>query len=368
MKAHLSAVPSRALYRLTLLLAGSCIHGVGMAQVVYGTGSASLTLEAYGNLSGGGGQAGPEEPLFFDGAVRALGLLPFGNQGHFGLRAVVEAQAGIDSGVDVGERSVIWLDRWGRFEYGRRQGLPDILIGYGPNNFTFTSAEYGPASGFSLDPAGGLTSVLLGPAGQAAQTLSHLGFAAALSNDRSEKVIYVSPKWAGFLGGLSYASDAGDSDDRIGALVQAGLTHETYAGEDVLRYGGSVSRARVDGTADLRSLNAGFSALLRDTWLIGVSAGYDSGGGDFSSAWGVVSSLNYNRGAWTFGGFLQFATADTIAAGAAEERLRVGQLGLSYRTSRQTRWFAAYERRRSDDRFSRDGDTGVLVLGLRAII
>jgi hypothetical protein len=31
-----------------------------------------------------------------------------------------------------------------------------VLTGYAPNNFQFTSAEVGPASGPSLDPGGGL--------------------------------------------------------------------------------------------------------------------------------------------------------------------------------------------------------------------
>ena len=38
----------------------------------------------------------------------------------------------------------------GRIEIGERMGLPDVLTGYAPNNFQFTSAEFGPASGPSL--------------------------------------------------------------------------------------------------------------------------------------------------------------------------------------------------------------------------
>ena len=43
-------------------------------------------------------------------------------------------------------------------------GLPDVLTGYAPNNFQFTSAEFGPASGPSLDPGGRLQTLLTGGA------------------------------------------------------------------------------------------------------------------------------------------------------------------------------------------------------------
>jgi hypothetical protein len=259
-----------------------------MSQAVFGAGDANLTVEAYANSSAGVSDDGVFQ---FDGALRLLGLVPLASQSKLGARAVVEALAGERSEVDLGELSVLWLDRWGRIEYGERQGLPDVLVGYAPNNFTFTGAEFGPASGLSLDPGSGLASILLDrPESGRLLRMASLGATATLASDRSDKIIYVSPKRHGFIGGLSYAHDAGENGDRYGSLFQAGLTHERYVGENVLRYGGSVSVADVDGGENLRSWNGGISATLHDSWLLGVSAGYDSGGIDADSAWGNGTS------------------------------------------------------------------------------
>lgn len=334
-------------------------------QAVIGNEATNLTIEAYANTSTG---ISGNDAFQFDGAIRLLGVLPVASQSKLGARAVIEALAGERSDVDVGELSLLWLDRWGRIEYGERQGLPDVLLGYAPNNFAFTGAEFGPASGLSLDPGGGLVATLLDrPESQRLVRFASLGATATLAGDRSEKLIYVSPKRRGFTGGLSYAHNAGERNDSYGELLQAGLTHERYIGENVLRYGGSVSVASVNGARNLQSWNGGISAALHDTWLLGLSAGYDSGGVNVDTAWGIVSSINYNRGRWTAGGFLQYARSDTFDAPSVLQRLRIGELGFSYRGSRRFRWFGAYQQVWLDDS-QVSLNTGVFVVGLRATL
>jgi hypothetical protein len=107
---------------------------------------------------------------------------------------------------------------------------------------------------------------------------------------------------------------------------------------------------------------------MHDTWLVGVSAGYDSGGGELRSGWGAVSSINYNHGAWTVGGFLQFARGRSADVGIAAERLHVGEFGLSYRSSRKLRWFAAYNHSWLEDQSGYNAGSGLLVFGMRATI
>jgi len=74
------------------------------------------------------------------------------------VSAVVEEVAG---NTRLTEAGVLLFDHHGRVEIGERMGLPDVLTGYAPNNFQFTSAEFGPASGPSLDPGGGLQTASL---------------------------------------------------------------------------------------------------------------------------------------------------------------------------------------------------------------
>ena len=64
-------------------------------------------------------------------------------------------------------------------------------------------------------------------------------------------------------------------------------------------------------------------------------------------ALGITSSLNYNHGPWTFGGFLQYARGRDSSV-ATEEQLRAVELGASYRTSTKFRLFAALYHDRFD--------------------
>lgn len=187
----------------------------------------TLTTEGYTNLTsaiGDGfvvGAQGNEGDVRADLALRLLGQIKNDNGPDLGLRLVVESSP--EDRLNLAEASVLLFGSHGRLEIGDRQGLPDVLTGYAPNNFSFTGAEFGPASGPSLDPGGGLQHAFL-PAALAAQLneLSVLGASASLANDRSAKAVYVSPKGHGFLGGLSYAVDA--NDPRYGSLAQAGPT------------------------------------------------------------------------------------------------------------------------------------------------
>lgn len=180
--------------------------------------------------------------------LRALGLFKLRGAWNIGGRVSVES---FEDDVRLREASVLLIGAGGRFEIGERMGLPDVLTGYAPNNFTFTTAQFGPASGPSLDPAGRLQTIFLDP-GLAAQinSLTGLGVAAAQFDDQSSKILYVAPKYRGWLGGLSYADDADDPQYR--ELVQGGLTREKYWRQNALRAGGSLAFA--NGSHDARSL------------------------------------------------------------------------------------------------------------------
>jgi hypothetical protein len=85
--------------------------------------------------------------------------------------------------------------------------MPDVLTGYAPNNFSFTGAEFGPASGPSLDPGGGLQHAFL-PAASPLK-LNYLGvLASGVTRWRSiheSRVCLAEGSWV--PGGISYALD-----------------------------------------------------------------------------------------------------------------------------------------------------------------
>jgi hypothetical protein len=359
-----------------------------LAQINAQRGSVAFTLEGYANLTNGFADLSVPTDQFKDGnlrvdaALRALARWSNRFGPDVGLRLVLEGSP--EDELDVAEASVLIFGRGGRLEIGDRQGLPDVLLGYAPNNFTFTGAEFGPASGPSLDPGGGLQVAFLDAAlGSQLRELSVLGFAASLSDDRSAKVLYVSPKARGWLAGVSYASNA--DDPRYSDLVQAGLTHDTYWGENVLHVGGSYSFARADSAdiarRDLHSLNLGATLVLNYDWMLGASVTYDgtsglarstSVHGSQSDAWGAVVSLNYNRGPWTAGAFLQRSTREGDTAVRGNDALTAFEAGLSYRVTTKFRLYGAwYAFDLDDEGGSRSADRhhGQLVLvGLRATL
>ena len=375
------AVPIVAI--LTLSLVGPLAN----AQLVLDRAPFQLTTEGYANVTAARNQGedniadAKRYAARADAGLRLLGLVGDAKQIRFGAR--VELLSTKEDNFAVGERSLLALGPWGRVELGKRRGLPDVLSGYAPNGYTFTSAEFGVASGRTLDPGGDLPTSFLAP-GLAAQIngISSLGFAATFFGDRSGKLIYVSPKLSGFEGGVSYSPRAEDLGGRFKHLLQTGLTHETYFGEHVLRVGGTYTQAAgstAGGKAfdDLKSFSGGATLVLSNELYLGASATYDGHSGlqrvadpSFkSSALGYAASVNYNSGPWTVGSYYQQAKAEGDPTRAGRDELRAWQVGASYRLSTKIRLYGAYYRYRfnnegglsDSDRFN----GGVLLFGTR---
>lgn len=325
------------------------------AQVVVSTQATQLTLEGFANFSAGDagrfhGTRGDDAR--FDGGVRALGRLRFDEWPDVGLRLAAEFN---EDEAELVEASVLVFGGSGRLEIGERPGLPDVLTGYAPNNFQFTSAEFGPASGPSLDPSGRLQTLFLPEAlARAIDPLASLGVTAALFDDRSAKILYVSPKKGGWLAGFSYADDA--DTEAVEGLVQAGLTHESYWQQNVLRWGATYAHGRAANspvkTRDVNSIGAGVSLTLDDSLMFGIGASYDGRSGlpsaaatrFASAAWGASVSVNYNTGPWTLGGYYQYATIEGDPTVARNDRLSSFEAGASYRFTTKARIFGAWYR------------------------
>jgi len=312
-----------------------------------------------------------------DGGARVLGRISLADGPMLGIRLAVE---GSDEDTRLTEASILLFNNHGRLEIGERMGLPDVLTGYAPNNFQFTSAEFGPASGPSLDPGGGLqTAFFRGMLAEQIGPLAGLGTTAALFDDRSAKVLYISPKTHGWLVGASYARDADDA--AVDQLLQAGITHESYRQQDTLRWGATYAHGRAAATQpsarDLNSVGVGASVTLHDVWMIGVAASYDgtsrlpeNAASSFASrAWGATASVNFNSGPWTVGGYCQYATSEGNTAVAANDRLAAIELGASYRFTTRLRVYAAWYRFDFDDDDRGASATGnVFLLGARATL
>jgi hypothetical protein len=334
-------------FSILFLIAGVAGAPAAFAQWVQASGARSITVEGYANVTTAAsadldaGDSRRDDPRA-DLALRVLGQIKLDDGPDLGLRLVAESSP--ENRLKLAEASLLLFGDDGRLEIGERQGLPDVLTGYAPNNFSFTGAEYGPASGPSFDPGGGLQHAFL-PAVLAAQLddLGGLGASASLAGDRSAKVVYVSPKSHGYLAGFSFAPNADDA--RFGALTQAGLVHEKYWDSSILRLGGSLSTARRskrggDAVGDLHSLNLGATLILDYDLMLGVSGTWN----DASSARGITTSVNYNRGRWTMGGYLQWSTSEGDVAFAGSDRLAAAEVGMSYRISTKFRIYAAWYR------------------------
>jgi Gram-negative porin len=360
----------RKIASCALLLTGSAVH----AQVVTSGDGWQATLESYANATaaacfGDDADGCRAQDGRLDAALRALVRSRFANGPDIGVRVVIESSPG--DRLDLAEASLLVFGDGGRFEVGDRPGLPDVLTGYAPNSFTFTSADFGPASGPSLDPGGGLQAAFLpSAAGNVVRELGVLGFAASLFDDRSTKALYVSPRANGFLGGVSYAQDA--DDGRFGELLQSGLVHESYWRQNVLRIGGSWTHALGRGeTRDLDSVNAGVTLVIDDSLTLGLSgtwngtSGLERAGPYHSDAGGWVASVNYNTGPWTLGGFLQQARGEGDARRAGDDRLDAVEVGLSWRYSTRLRLYAAWYAARIEDEGTRLPAGNLLLVGVR---
>lgn len=372
-----TSVPSRVAGCWMVIVALLGAAGA-VAQARLDLAGGEFTVEAYGNASAGTDFANRgRDGVQLDGGLRTLGLWQLRPGVRVGARVVAEGLAGLDDDLAIAERSILVTGTFGRFELGRRQGLPDVLTGYAPNNFTFTGAEFGPASGLGLDPAGGLVSRYQPPAVAAAlDELSVPGYATGLFYDRSPKLIWVSPKANGFLAGLSYSPDAGRSGAAQDNLLQAGLTREVYWAQNVLRLGGSWSRLRTGGGDELHSFQAGAALTWRDDWMLGLAATSSPDRArvpvsDWAEAGrGISVSLNYNHGPWTLGGFGQ-AGRSRPPGTTRDERLAAAAAGASWRASTRARIYIGYYR------FSLSGVTldagadargGSLIGGLRVTL
>ena len=348
------------------------------APLVLKNGQTNLTVEAFANATAGLGAADDlgagRDDARLDGALRLLARRDFVAGPDLGARVVLRTSP--EDRLEIGEASLLLLGKGGRLEFGDRQGLPDVLVGYAANNFTFTGAEFGPASGPSLDPGGGLQLPFLAPElADQLLPLTSLGFTATLAADESTKLLYVSPKYRGFLAGVSYAPDA--TDPRVRDLVQVGLTHDTYWADNSLHVGGSYSYG--NASRPLHSINVGATLVLDYDLQIGVSATYDgttgrtrsAGAPSPASAFGAVGSLNYNRGPWTVGGYLQWARAEGDDD-PGNDVLRAGELGVSFRTSTRVRLYGAYYYVDFSDEGSNGSLAntrgGILLVGLRAAL
>lgn len=339
----------------------ACLSAIPVvhAQMMFDRAPGSLTVEGFVNLTAGrssgedGGDAGGDSRP--DAGLRLLALYRPQPGNAFGAR--VEALSSPEDNLEAGERSVLAFAGWGRVELGKRQGLPVTITGYAPSNFTFTGSEFSVSSGRVLDPGGTLaTSFLTRAVASRIDAISSLGFSTTLFGDRSGKLIYVAPKTRGWQFATSYSPDAEEQQDRYEDLALAGLTHEIYTGRNVYKFGGAVAHARggrVPGNnetqGDLTSYSAGVNATLVDALTLGAGFTYDGDSGlasgsqpQFrSSAYGTTVSANYNTGPWTIGGYAQWARSEGDSAQPGTDRLRVTQLGVSYRTSTKMRLYAA---------------------------
>ena len=326
------------------------------AQVIRHGEHLDLTLEGYANTTAGYSQSGTpddrngSEDLRIDAAVRGLARWKNPAGPDVGLRAVLESSP--EDRLNLAEASLLVFGRAGRLEIGKRPGLPDVLTGYAPNSFAFTGGEFGPASGPSLDPGGGLQHAFLSTnLAKQLNALAVLGATASLADDRSAKILYVSPKHRGFLAGLSYGPNA--DDPRFDRLIQSGLVHESYWSSNIFRVGGSYtySHARSGLIVDQRSLhsfNAGATLILDYDWMLGVSGTWNGRSGVVrhantapSDAYGATASINYNHGRWTAGAYYQWATAEGDAQTPGNDRLRAVEAGLSYRFTTKLRLYGA---------------------------
>ncbi len=342
----------------------------------------SVVADAYLNLTTGNA-ADHTDTVAADADIHLLGLHETADGHKYGGRITFEStSAGNDNDTpEVGEASLLAQTDWGRIEIGKRQGLPDVLTGFAPNNYTFTFAEYGPATGRNLNPAGGLQTSFINPEDAAAiNRLSSLGFVASLAGNRSEKLIYAAPRSSsGINTGISFAPDISDDNPGFKQLLQTGLTYDYYWDEHQLHLGGSFTYANADNLStsqqrdDLRSANLGVSATFNSKLAIGISTTFNGTSGQLSNSiqedtHGWIISLNYNKGPWTYGGFYQQAYGQGDVQQAGRNRLEAYQAGVSYRFNIRTRLYTAYYHYdlSTDNQSSSDGD--VVLFGIRIIL
>src|SRR6267142_2550820 len=198
----LGAVATSSIIAVLIVLCLVC-------QPAYSADSFELKTSGYLNLTPGGVLHGAGSQT-----GSSLGVVPEGEieltpQYHLAGGTILAARVAINANADVGqsfrsgdflipEVSAFLIGKFGRFEVGERAAFPQSLVGFTPSEIAFTAAEFGPESGTRLDPNGRLPTTFLDPAvGGRIDALTYLGYAARFYDDRSPKIIYVSPRFAG---------------------------------------------------------------------------------------------------------------------------------------------------------------------------
>jgi hypothetical protein len=330
-------------------------------------------ISGFSNVTGGGdlSSGNRRSGLFAEAEVEVSPQYTAGDGTVFAARAVFNANDGagtFDSAATaaIPEASLFVIGEFGRIEIGARAGFPQSLIGYAPSEIAFTAAEFGPDSGFRLDPNGQLPARFL-PGSTAARldALTYLGYSERWYSDESPKVIYLTPRvQLGYSGGIyaafSYtpqsirgggleivptmqATPAGNPRD----LAQGALVYNER-GEDVdLSTGFTWSHAHIgDGPTfargDTNSFAFGASASIEDTWQFGASGTWDGASSSrpdlgrlSGDPYGVVASVNYLEGPWIVGGYWQYATAPEELALATRDRAEIEEIGVSYLINRR---------------------------------
>ncbi|HEX2580941.1 MAG TPA: porin [Dongiaceae bacterium] len=343
----------------------------------------TATLEGWLNATGAAVTKpgrGDNPRGFLDGGLRAIATYKTAAGPTIGARVV-----GIGDTNTLptwGDRSIFIQDinHWGRIEGGWRSGLPDALYGYTPNSYTFVSADYGPDSGYALDPNGQLpTRFLNRRTRREIDAISYLGLGAALSTDESPKITYTSPRFHGLQFGASIAPDADDTRRfHFGPSGQMGVVYEYYYGNNnEIRLGasGSVTDG-TRGTDDIYSGNIGATFIWNNLYYLGLSATAGDGSGGRTPvpfaerARGGVVSFNYEPGRWAFGGYFQYASTEDERDPRQSRDLAIAQIGASWRYVEQWRIFGAvyyYDLDRARNRLDQD-DGAVFLIGTRLIL
>jgi hypothetical protein len=277
----------------------------------------------------------------------------------------------------VGELSVFVIGPFGRIEIGERAGFPQTLLGYAPAEIAFANSEYGPESGARLSPNGRLATAFLPPAlASRVDAIGYLGYAARYYESAAPKVIYVSPRKRGFYAALSYAprsvkrdglvvrstgsrdenapvAQPADAPNDFRDLVQMALVWQRRSESLDLTIGTTFSHAQEElaGTPNRRrqsaSISTGVTAIVRDTWELGLSGTYDGLAERLpvsqskADPFGIVASLNWLGGSWFAGGYYQYAASPGPSGATQRDRLHIAQLGAAYLLPSEHDWLGA---------------------------
>jgi hypothetical protein len=364
----------------TLLFgAAFCVAAPAHAQTVPPPGHFDVALSGFQNIVGAEPVSQPDTGpgILSESEIEVSPLYKTAGGTLIGVRGVFNIGGRASNAqsawqVAVPEISAFAVGWFGRIEIGERAGFPQSLLGFTPSQIAFTAAPFGPDSGSRLDPDGRLPTQFLPPAlAGRIDALTYLGYAARLYDDRSPKIIYLSPRTrAGVYGALSYTARTdrptgfsltdgargvtGGLDEPLAAgrfrdVVQAALVWNHRTENLDLSTGFTYTHATADqGLARARlrkvdSLSAGVSATLHDSWALGVSATYDglsnNGGNPVSGRrptrpFGVVASIDYVQGPWVVGGYYQHAHADSLTVTPRRDTLDIGEIGVSYLADR----------------------------------